>query len=131
MKYLLALALLIPSLAFAGFSNGNGLANSMVFSNPPTISSGFGTSPSISAINTFSFSLTVGVGGASSGTIALHAALNGWNCHVTDQTSYSSVITQQSGDTTTSASFAAFGMTTGLSSSWVAGDKLKFICAPY
>jgi Pectate lyase superfamily protein len=49
----------------------------------PTISSGFGSSPSIASKNgTATFRLNVGTGGtANSGVIDMPTAANGWNCH--------------------------------------------------
>ena len=42
----------------------------------PTISSGFGTSPTISAVSTFVFKIVVGTGGAANGTITLTLPLS-------------------------------------------------------
>lgn len=81
-------------------------ATQLASNTPPTISSGFGTGPSVTASNgTWTFRINVGTGGtASSGVIGLPAATTGWNCQVTDITTNSAsvFITKQTASTTTS-----------------------------
>ena len=90
----------------------------------PTIASGFGTSPTITATNTAAFKITVGTGGASSGVITLPAAPNGWVIQGWDITAGTTLFLQQTAYTTTSATIASFGITTGTSSPMSAGDVL-------
>jgi len=98
----------------------------------PTISSGFGTSPSIpSNQGTVSFSINVGTGGtASSGVIGMPTAPAGWDCDVHDVTSGSTNLTDQTGSTTTSVTFTNFLRSTGAVSAWPASDILEASCAP-
>lgn len=93
----------------------------LISSTAPTISSGFGTSPSIVSSNgTASFRVNVGTGGAAtSGVIGLPTATNGWNCQVADMTT--NVATRQSASTTTTATFTA-------AAAWTASDILTVSC---
>lgn len=102
-----------------------GNAAPIVTTFPPTIASGFGTSPSISTLygGGFSFTVTVGTGGvATTGSLTFPASNSGgmWNCFVNDETT--AVVTHQSANTSTSVNVTA-------SSAWTAADKLRFICA--
>jgi len=90
----------------------------------PTISSGFGTSPTISAVNTFVFKIVVGTGGAANGTITLPTATNGWLAFAADVTSGSTLFLQLTGSTTTSVTFTSFSVTTGAASPMSAGDVI-------
>jgi hypothetical protein len=76
-------------------------------STPPTVSSGFGTSPSIVNSNgTAAFTVNVGTGGvATSGVLALPTATTGWNCFVDDRAG--GVATRMSATTTTTATITA------------------------
>src|SRR5437588_993980 len=100
----------------------------------PTISSGFGTSPSITASNgTITFEVNVGTGGtATSGVIGLPAATTGWNCAATDITTNSATVflTKQTASTTTTATFGNFN-TSGAAAAWAASDKLRISCFAY
>jgi hypothetical protein len=96
----------------------------MVSNVMPTIGSGFGTGATILGMNTAAFQITVGTGGASSGTITFPAATNGWVIQAWDITGANSLFIQQTGTTSTSASLASFGITTGTSSPMSAGDKI-------
>lgn len=92
---------------------------------PPTIASGFGTSPSISTLygGGFSFTVTVGTGGtATTGQLTFPAANSGgmWNCMINDETT--AIATRQSANTSTTVNVTA-------ASAWTAADKLRFICA--
>jgi hypothetical protein len=93
----------------------------------PTISSGFGTSPSIAANNgTAIFEINVGTGGtANTGTIGLPTAPNGWGCIATDQTS-SAMSTQQKSNSTTSVE--ANYNSSGGTKNWNASDILIVHC---
>lgn len=96
----------------------------------PTISSGFGTSPSILTNNgPASFSVNVGTGGAAStGVIGLPTATNGWTCWANDVTTPGTNETKQTGSTTTTASFTNFNTTTGAATAWTASDTLTIGC---
>lgn len=90
----------------------------------PTISSGFGTSPSVVAgAGTWSFRVNVGTGGvATSGVVGLSTATTGWNCQVTDTST--NVVTRQTANTTATVTVTA-------ASAWAASDILIFNCAAY
>jgi len=97
----------------------------------PTISSGFGTSPSIAANHgTIAFTVNVGTGGsATSGVIGLPTAANGWICSANDQTTTSTTVfmTKQTASSTTSATIGNFS-TSGVAAAWVASDIINVSC---
>lgn len=95
----------------------------------PTISSGFGTTPSITTPNsTAAFTINVGTGGtATSGVISLVAASNGWACFVTDETTPGANFTKQSGHTTNTVTFTNYN-SAGTATAWTASDILLVHC---
>ncbi|WP_431207521.1 beta strand repeat-containing protein [Burkholderia cepacia] len=97
----------------------------------PTISSGFGTSPSIVDSNGgAAFRLNVGSGGtASSGTVTLAAASHAWVCQAQDvtTTSASVFVTKMTASTSTSVTFTNFN-TSGAAAAWAANDILYISC---
>jgi len=113
---------------------GNIKLNSKLFApiTAPTISSGFGTSPSIVSNNgPSSFSVNVGTGGvASSGIIGLPAAATGWACSVADVTTPASDASFETGTSTTSVTVTNYVRTTGIAGAWTASDKLEMSCWP-
>jgi hypothetical protein len=96
----------------------------------PTISSGFGGTPSITIANgTAAFRINVGTGGAAStGVIAMPAATTGWNCQFDDVTTPASFITSQTASTTTTVSLTNYSRTTGLAIAWTGSDILAAMC---
>ena len=90
----------------------------------PTISSGFGTSPTITAVSTFVFKIVVGTGGAANGTITLPTASNGWLAFAADVTSGSTLFLQLTGSTATSVTFTSYSVTTGAAANMSAGDVI-------
>ena len=97
----------------------------------PTISSGFGTSPTITASNTFCFKIVVGTGGAASGTITLPTAPNGWMAFAADVTNGSTLFLQLTGSTATSVTFTSYSVTTGAAANMSAGDVVLVNCIAY
>jgi hypothetical protein len=96
----------------------------------PTISSGFGTSPSVTHNNgPFSFSVNVGTGGvATSGVITLPAAVNGWSCFASDVGATPTGRTEPTAMTTTSVTLTNFSRTTGLAVAWTASEIIQVSC---
>lgn len=97
----------------------------------PTISSGFGTSPSMTATNdSISFTINVGTGGtASSGVINFPVgALSGWNVFCQDITTFSTTVflTRQTATTANSATVGNFN-SSAASAAWASGDVLSCI----
>jgi hypothetical protein len=107
--------------------NSNLIASSTL----PTIGSGFGTSPTITASNTMAFKIVVGTGGAANGVINFPAAPNGWIAHVADITSSATIFLQQTASTTTSATLVSYSMTTGLAANMTAGDVILITAFAY
>lgn len=97
----------------------------------PAVSSGFGTSPTITNANGPTvFTLTIGTGGtATSGVLALPTATNGWFCKADDMTTNSATVfvTKQTANTAASATLANYN-TSGAQAAWVAGDQLIVSC---
>ena len=101
------------------------------FATQPIIASGFGTAPSIKGVSTNCFAVTVGSGGAASGTLTLPAAPNGWMCLANDVTNGSALFLQQTASSTTSVTVTGYGITTGLAANMSAGDVIVMTCIPY
>jgi len=105
---------------------GGGLkfTNLLLSATAPTISSGFGTSPSIVQQNgTAAFEVNVGTGGsATNGVIGLPTAANGWSCTAIDMNTND--VTRETAFTTTSVTLTA-------ASAWIASDKLLVNCAAF
>jgi hypothetical protein len=106
-------------------------ANLLISPTAPAISSGFGTSPSVTANNgSAAFRINVGTGGtASSGVIGLPTAATGWNCYATDTTTNSASVflTKQTASTTTTATIRNFN-TSAAATAWTASDILAVSC---
>lgn len=94
----------------------------------PTVGSGFGTSPSItaSAAGTMGFRVNIGSGGtANSGVINFStSAQTGWKCTCDDITTPATNRTVQSAFTTTSCTMNNYNTTTGAAAAWTASDVL-------
>ena len=112
----------------SSLSIGNNLVVSTTL---PTVSSGFGTSPTVLANNTFCFKVTVGTGGAANGTISLPTAPNGWLAFAADVTGGSSLFLQLTGSTATSVTFTSYSVTTGAAANMSAGDVVLINCIAY
>jgi hypothetical protein len=102
----------------------------------PTISSGFGTSPSVTANNgTAAFTVNVGTGGtSSSGVISLPVASVGWNCMVNNNSAsaaHRADNTVQTASTTNSVTIESQTKSTGAAVAWTASDALRLNCFAY
>jgi hypothetical protein len=99
----------------------------------PTISSGFGGTPSVTAGKAWAFRVNVGTGGAATtGVIAIGStAAAGWNCTSADVTTPDSFNTVQTASSTTTASFKNYSRTTGLAIAWTASDILAISCVGF
>lgn len=106
----------------------NQAASPSIFVSPtaPTISSGFGSSPSVVSSNgSVAFQIDVGTGGtASSGVIGLPTATTGWTCNCADITTPGANITRMTANSTTSCTVTNVKMSDGSSAAWTASDKL-------
>src|SRR5882672_150581 len=100
----------------------------------PTISSGFGSSPSIPNNNgTCSFTINVGTGGsATSGVIGLPTANVGWAVQCTDNTTTSATVftTKQTATSATTATIGNFAAA-GTAAAWTASDILSCMATAY
>jgi len=114
-----------------------GLTRLVMSSTAPTVSSGFGTSPSIATNNgTAAFTVNVGTGGsATSGVIGMPAATTGWACSVENQTAVlgnvANARTMQIGSTTTTVTVENQTISTGAALAWTASDVLVLSCHGY
>ncbi len=114
-------------------ANGYRVAGVPTFSGTaPTISSGFGSSPSIVSGTATSFRVNVGTGGvATSGVIGLPTATNGWNCDAADLVNGATMVTVPTTSNTTSVTLANYSRTTGLATAWAASDILGVRCTGF
>ncbi len=105
----------------------------LISSTAPTISAGFGSSPSIPNNNgTAAFTINVGTGGtASTGTVGLPAAATGWVCSFYDVTNPDSFVTNQTGGSTTTVTVTNYSRTLGTATAWTASDVLRCTCYAY
>jgi hypothetical protein len=96
----------------------------------PTISSGFGSSPSVSENNgTASFSINVGTGGsASSGVVGLPTASHAWSCFASDTGVTPTGQTEVMAGTTTSITLTNYSRTSGLATAWTASEIIQVGC---
>jgi hypothetical protein len=97
----------------------------------PTLGSGWGTSPTISATNTLCFKIVVGTGGAANGSITLPTATNGWLGFAADVTGGSTLFLQLTASSTTSVTFISYSVTTGAAANMSAGDVILVNCFAY
>jgi len=113
--------------------NGNTyIGGALVFSNtPPTISSGFGTGPTITALNTVGFSVKVGTSPGTTGTISLPAAPNGWILTGWNITSAGTLYIQQTAYTTTSATITSLANSSGSATAFNANDVIILSAIPF
>jgi len=107
---------------------GNLIATSTAL---PTIGSGFGTSPTITATNTMVFKVVVGTGGAASGSITLPTAVNGWFAFAADVTNGSTLFLQLTASSATSVTFTSYSVTTGAAANMSAGDVILINALAY
>ena len=129
-----------PTADVAGFiqSSGAGVLsiNTAIRQGAPTVSSGFGTSPSIPSNNgPLAFTVNVGTGAsASSGVIGLPTAPTGWNCWVNDLTAAAGHVAYNTRQTASSVSTATFEnqtTSTGAAIAWASADILRVSCVAY
>ena len=101
----------------------------------PTISSGFGTSPSVTG-RAAAFRINVGSGGtATGGVIGLPTAVTGWNCNIVNLTALAAnradQRTTQVSSSTTTATVQNQTISTGAALAWTANDILAGVCLAY
>ena len=117
------------------FSTNYSTSKLLISATAPTISSGFGTGPSIPNNNgTAAFTINVGTGGAATtGVIGLPAASTGWIVFCSDITTQNATVdkTQQIGaGSTTTVTIGNF-TDLGVAGAWVASDILSCTAHAY
>lgn len=120
--------------AALNINGGVAVGSNLTFSaTAPTVSSGFGTSPTFGTGSTAtSWDLNVGTGGsATSGVITMPTTAHKWTCDVHDETSASTLVTVVSAQTTTSITLTSYSRTTGLSTAWNASDVVMGNCSAH
>jgi hypothetical protein len=109
----------------------------MAVLSPPTVASGFGTSPSIpKGASTRAFTVNVGSGGsATTGVLNMSQAMpNGYICKATDITHAGSFVTEAVPDgsnPTFEIDLLNYSRTTGLAIAWTANDVITVMCEGY
>jgi hypothetical protein len=110
--------------------NGRGT----IFASAPTISSGFGGSPSISGgVTSLAFQINVGGGGvASTGVIGLPTTATGWIVLCNNMSSMSATVcvTRQTASATNSATIGNFS-NAGAGGAWNANDLINCIAVGF
>lgn len=103
-----------------------GSAATFAFATAPTISSGFGGTPSIVASNgSVAFEVNVGTGAsASSGVIGLPTATTGWVCHCQNLNPTAGALTEMTATTTASCTLSNLTLSTGIATAWSASAIL-------
>lgn len=100
----------------------------------PTISSGFGTSPTVPTNNgSAAFNVNVGTGGtATNGVVAMNStATTGWNCSVNNLTAaagHRADNTVQTASSTTTVTIENQTKSTGAAVAWTASDIIRLSC---
>lgn len=103
----------------------------------PTISSAFGTGPSVTAGTVTSFRVNVGTGGtATGGVIAMnYTAPTGWNCLVVDLTAAAANVAdftdREVSSTATTVTVRHQTSSTGAVLAYTASDILLLTCTPF
>jgi len=100
----------------------------------PTISSGFGSSPSIPNSNgTAAFTVNVGSGGtASTGVITMPSATTGWACFVAPNGApQAAAVTYSAPTSVSSVTLTNYTLTTGVALAWTANKVLQVSCWAY
>jgi len=100
-------------------------------STPPTVASGFGTGPVITASSTAAFKVVVGTSPGSTGVLEFPTAPNGWIVQAWDITQGSTLFLQQTASSATGATLTSFSITTGLAANMTAGDVILFEATAY
>lgn len=101
----------------------------LIQSTSPTIASGFGTSPTITANNTASMQVNVGTGGtASSGVLTFPAMTTAPICAISNPLTGAGAMTVVSAQTTTSITLTNYTITTDLALAWPASTVLSILC---
>ncbi|KFX63833.1 hypothetical protein KBK24_0119210 [Burkholderia sp. K24] len=99
----------------------------------PTISSGFGTGPTVYANNgTAAFGIHVGTSPGSSGILTMPTASNAWVCDGIDasQNNSTQFLLKQTASSTTSVTLGMFS-SSGAAANFVAGDFLLVKCSAF
>lgn len=137
-SFLVGLLAVVATMFVAGGIYPRSLSAQAGYSNAvPTISSGFGTTPSVTAGTVGSFRVNVGTGGAASaGVIAMNfTAPTGWNCAVNDLTAaaaHTAAFTdRQVASTTTTVSIEHQTLSTGAVLVYTASDIVTLNCTPF
>ena len=105
-------------------------------STAPTVASGFGTTPVITANGMAAFKINVGTGGvATGGVFTTPPSTTGWACDVTNITAKAAnradQSTVQTASTTTSVTIQNQTMSTGAALAWTASDIVQLKCRGY
>ena len=103
-------------------------------STAPSISSGFGSSPSIAHNNgTGGFTVNVGTGGsASSGVITMPTTTTGWACSATPNGApQAAAVTYSAPTSASSITLTNYTLATGVALAWSSGFVLQLVCSGY
>lgn len=96
----------------------------------PTITSGFGTSPTITANNTGAFKVAIGTTPGTTGVLAMPTASNGWVCDAHDVTTTTETV-DLTASSASSVTLTFYGRTTGTATAPTAADVILIKCMAY
>jgi hypothetical protein len=96
-----------------------------------TISSGFGSTPSISSTSTAAFTVTIGSTPGTTGVLTMPGTVaHGWICQANDQTTNTETV-GETANSTTSVTVTFYSRTTGVATAPTAADVVQFMCFGY
>lgn len=123
----------------AAFGVGNGTlfsqgsATYILFANAaPTVSSGCGTSPTVTGVSTGGFAVTIGSSPGSTCALTMPvSAAHGWACSAQDVTSNSANTVGVSAQAAGSITLQSYSRTTGATANFTAADVVTVQCTGY
>lgn len=115
-------------------TTGYSLTNLVATTSAPAVASGFGTGAAVQNVNgTAAFLIHIGTGStATSGTLTMPTATNGWMCDAADisGTNSASFYTKLTGQAPTSVTLTNYN-TSGVAAPWAAGDFVAVKCSGF
>ncbi len=112
----------------------NSSAKAFIAITAPTVTSGLGTSPTVSAQSTLAFQITAGTGSPSSTVVLGMPSTNintGWACTGRDITNNAIYFDTSGAASTSSVTLTSYSRTTGTAAAVAASDVLTFNCAAF
>ena len=104
----------------------------IIYTGGPAISSGFGTSPSVTSSTPTAFAVTIGSAPGNSGIMNMTVpAPNGWIVTAQNVTSNSTLVVGVTAQSTTSFTLVSYDRVSGLATNFNASDVITIQAFPY